>query len=286
MPDLPQLSVSGYRITARVAQGGAGMIYKAMRAPNKPARAIKILHPHLMGNASAVSAFRNEYDIAADLRHPGILRYHACGMHEGAPYILMDFFPSITMNVMIHDAKTHRLHERIHPLLIKSAEALAFLHENAILHRDIKPGNILLGEDDTIRVIDFSIATPLRGKGSLVGRLMKNIRKGKVAGTPSYMAPEQIRGEDLTPATDVYAFGVTLFEMATRRVPFIGSSQQEVLNAAVHEPPPTLRSLNPAVSKPFDKLVMRMLAKKPADRVPNLEAFLGEFQSMPIFEHA
>lgn len=260
------------------------MIYKAMRAPSKPARAIKILHPHLAGNAGAVSAFRNEYEIAAALRHPGLLRYHVLGMHEGSPYIVMDFFPSITMNAMIRDPQTHRLHKRIRAVLVQSAEAIGFLHTNGILHRDIKPDNILVGDDDTIRIIDFSIATFLNGKGSLVGRLMKSVRKGKVAGTPSYMAPEQIRGETLTPATDVYAFGVTLYEMATRRVPFTGSSQQEVLNAAVHEQPPTLRSLNPAVSKPFDQLVLRMMAKKPEDRIPDMESFLKEFKSIPIFE--
>lgn len=273
--------IAGHRLLSRIAAGGAGTIWKAVGRDKSTFRAVKILNPNLVESPDAVADFEKEYELGQNLTHKGLLKYYDKGeMVDGAPYILMEYFPGLTFKSYAAQNNGEDLRENIETIIENIARALIYIHKQGIIHRDIKPDNILVSETGEIRLIDFSIA--VKQKPSLWTRLTTS-KKKKAAGTPSYMAPEQIRNESVLPATDLYSFGVTIFEILTGELPFVGNDQNETLNLHLQKTPALVSHKNPAVSMGLDKLVDSMLAKSPQARPNDAAIFLSRFRTEGVY---
>jgi serine/threonine protein kinase len=192
----------------------------------------------------------------------------------------MDLFPSYHLKLPIARPSVYPMPiAQLHRIMEQSASALAYMHDHGWVHRDIKPENILVNKTGEVRVIDYALALkPYTG----LKKLLK--RNAPVQGTPSYMAPEQIRGEPPTPSADIYSFGITCYELACGRPPFRGDSQNELLNKHIKDRPAPLTAHNKAISPEFNDLILKMLAKKPADRLSSLHEFLSRFARIRIFK--
>src|SRR5436853_1345903 len=176
----------------------------------------------------------------------------------------MEFFPAGSLSLRIKRKDDQFLRDKAQEILKQTATALAFMNAKGWVHRDIKPNNLLVNSAGEVRIIDFALAQRIE-KPSFLGKIFRRLRKPSVAGTRSYMSPEQIRGEPLDGRADIYSFGATAFEIVTYRPPFRGASQQELLQKQIIEKPPHPQIFNKDVSDQFGELILRMLAKKRED---------------------
>ena len=229
--------------------------------------AIKVLKPQYAGEESFEARFRSEASMAAKLRHPNIIRILAVGRQEEAVYFVMDYLPNVL------DDRLKTMGTLPEPLLIRMgmdvAAALAFAHREGVIHRDVKTDNILFDEHGNAVVADFGIARAVSGYVEKTGTNM-------VVGTPQYFSPEQARGQVLDGRADIYSLGVTLFKAATGVLPFQGEDWYEIARQHVEEPPPRPRSLNPAISRTTERVILRCLEKSPDDRYPSGDALYSE----------
>ncbi|MEK7867571.1 MAG: protein kinase [Planctomycetota bacterium] len=247
-------TLSGYRITEKIRDGGASTVWKAEGSGRLVA--IKVISEEWNADASKRKAFQLEGELTKRLRHPAILAVHAYTPGPPRPYIVMEFFPSENLKFVLKN-RAATLDGKKLDVLRQAAEALAYLHSQGYVHRDVKPENFLVDAQGRVRLIDFSIALKAgeRPAGS-----------GKTEGTPTYMAPEQIRGEAVDGRADAYAFGVVVFEVMAGRPPFAGTSLQAVMEDHLKKPAPPLRSVAASAPPELDTLVRGLLQKKREDR--------------------
>ncbi len=252
-----------YLVRERLGEGGDATVYRAEDRHLRRTVAIKFLRPELRADPTFVARFEREARSAAQLNHPHIVPVYDYGEAAGTYYLVMEYLAGGDLRA--------RLRQGALPLAValrlaaEVAEALGAAHALGIVHRDIKPANILLTDDDHAKVTDFGIAKILA-----VPALTAT---AALLGTPHYHAPEQASGDPITPATDVYALGVVLFEMLAGQRPFEGESFVQVAMQHLHVPPPALEALNPAVPPAVAALVARALAKDPAARFTDGAAF-------------
>jgi serine/threonine protein kinase len=253
--------IPGYELLAEVARGGMGVVYKARQKSLGRIVALKMILPGTLATASAVQRFRQEAQSAAALDHPGIVPVHEVGEHQGHHYYTMSFIegPSLSAWVRAHGVPPVREALRI---TRAAAEAVEHAHQRGILHRDLKPDNILLDAGGRVRITDFGLSKHL-GEG-----LPELTRSGQVLGTPHYMAPEQALGKQasLGPATDVYALGGVLYFLLTGRTPFAAESVAEMLCKVVHDVPDAPRTNVPSVPDAVEAVCLRCLEKDPGRR--------------------
>ncbi len=280
--DLTGKQLGKYRLVSRVAQGGAGMVYKARTAALKFPLAVKILHAELANEKKNIISMEKEFALCKTLRNTRLLKYFDLGKHENRPYIVMEYFDSFPLSKVIRDReKARQLQARAHTIVQHMAEAVIYMHLQGVIHRDIKADNFLYNEEtNDIKLIDFS--TAVNAKRGIISLL--DFRKPSVVGTPSYMAPEQIKCRRPAITSDIYSFGAMLFEIFAGRPPFVGESQNEVMTKILKSVPPKLSKFNPDVSPAFEGLVKNMLAKNPEQRPHSMEHFLSSFSRMPIFK--
>jgi len=264
-----------FEIERHVADGGMGSIFRARDHRTNKRVAIKVLHD--LGAQDRVRFFR-EARLLAEIRHPRIVSYISIGLIEGEPYLVLEWLEG-------HDLKTHlEQHGRLPTptalrILRGLAEALRATHARGVLHRDLKPTNVFLrgGSPDAVLLIDFGIAS---GPGGF-----RITRTGMVVGTPEYMAPEQTeRAPRLGPETDIYAAGCVLFESLTGRPPFVASSVAALFSLIRLQDAPRLGDFIAGAPPELEALVARMLAKKPADRIPSADALLRALDSLSAYE--
>lgn len=252
-----------YTLEHRLGAGGMADVWRAEDAElNRPV-ALKVLHENFARDTEFVERFRREASAAAGLHHPNLVAVFDRGEVEDTYYIAMEYVDGSSLRDLINRGIT--IEEAIEVTRQVLAGA-AFAHGRGIVHRDLKPLNVLIDREGRIRVTDFGIA---RAGGSEI------TRTGSVMGTAQYLSPEQAQGMDVTPAADIYSIGVMLFEMLTGRVPFDGSSAVAVAMKQVSEPPPVPSSINPAVSPALDAVVLKALAKDPADRYASAAEMLA-----------
>jgi eukaryotic-like serine/threonine-protein kinase len=277
-PRVGQILQGRYRILARVASGGMGVVYRGERLELGRAVAIKFLHGWVAEDPNTQKRFRLEAQAMSQLSHPCCVSIIDFGVEGTAPFMVMDFITGETLGSRVHAGG---------PLPVKQAlgivrqvlAGLAHAHAKGIVHRDIKPDNIVLTEatglGDQVRILDFGLAR-LRDTAT-------NLTQGMPVGTPSYMAPEQIRGEEVDARTDIYSVGVLLFELLTGQKPFNAERAAAVMLQHQESPPPALGSLLPGAgfSQRLEELVGKAMAKKPEDRFQSAAEFAAALEALP-----
>jgi tRNA A-37 threonylcarbamoyl transferase component Bud32 len=254
---LPQ--ISGYEVEAVLGLGGMGVVYKARQLRlNRPV-ALKMLLAGAYAGPGERERFRREAEAVAGLRHPNVVQVYDVGDADGRPFFTMELMEGGSLAQQL--AGTPQPARQAAALLAKVAGAVEAAHQSGVVHRDLKPGNVLLAADGTPKVSDFGLARRLDTEGGLT-------RTGAALGTPSYMAPEQARGDKgaVGPAADVYALGTVLYELLTGRPPFRAETEAEtVLQVLSQEPVPPSR-LNAKVPRDLETICLKCLRKEPRKR--------------------
>lgn len=255
-PDLIGTTLGPFRLERLLGEGGFAWVFLGREADGTPV-AVKVLKPRYAGDPQFETRFRNEGQTAAKLEHPNIIRIRAVGKDGRNVYFGMDYYPE---SLGARLAREGPLPEgEIVRIARDIVRALGFAHTQGIIHRDLKPDNVLLREDGTAVLTDFGIARAVSGYNSSTGHNM-------TIGTPQYLSPEQAQGRPLDHRVDFYALGVTLYKAATGEVPFNATDWFELARMHVEDPPPGLRKKRPDISKRFERVVVKCLAKHPDDR--------------------
>jgi hypothetical protein len=268
-PQLPLGPWGEYDSIERHGEGGMGVVYKAHHKRLNRFEAVKLLRGGIVSSSRAVERFLFEAEATAALEHPHIVPVYGVGEIDGIPYFAMKWIDGGELTARTRELQANPNH--IATLTAKVARAVHHAHCQGILHRDLKPSNVLLDADGEPHVTDFGLAkqlTPTEGSPRPDLTLT-----GVTLGTPSYMSPEQARGDKrVTIAADVYGLGGILYELLTSRPPFGGSSQPEVICKVVTEPPVPPRAVNPSVNKDLEAICLKCLEKDPGRRYPSAEA--------------
>jgi serine/threonine-protein kinase len=251
-----------YELRALLGVGGMARVYTAFDHILEREVALKVLHTSLH-QIDAAERFRREAQILASLRHPNIVHVYDYGQHDDLSFIVAHLLPGPTLEYELAAlaAQGCRMAQAsVHQILLQLADVLDYAHSRKLIHRDLKPSNIIRNERGDVVVTDFGIAKALNAP------LTKTL-PGWVLGTPAYLSPEQARGSrSLSPASDIYALGVILFELLTGQVPFNDPRPMEVLLGHIQQAPPSPRSLRPALPSSVEHVVLQALAKEPALR--------------------
>jgi hypothetical protein len=267
-PDVPM--VPGFEIESTLGRGGMGVVYKAKQLGLNRTVALKMLIAGPFADPSLRARFLLEAESVAALEHPHIIRVYAFGERAGHPYLVMEFLPGGTLADRIKKIGPLPSKEAT-ALLVKLAEAVAHAHSRGVVHRDIKPLNVLLTAEGEPRLTDFGLAK--------VGRTGQNLSvTGQVLGTPAYMAPEQAAGKvrEVGTAADVYALGAVLYDVLTGRPPFEGDSVAVTLQKVLTEEPQRPRRLNAAISPDLETICLKCLEKDPMKRYPTAQALADD----------
>jgi predicted Ser/Thr protein kinase len=271
-PSEPGPLVNGrYRLLDKVGAGGMAEVWRAQDTALGRTVALKILRPQYSADPEFLARFRQEARAAANLAHPNIVNVFDIGEADDRHYIVMEYVDGADLKELIRGAAPFAV-ERALNLATQIAAAVGHAHRAGIVHRDLKPQNILVSGDGRVKVTDFGIARAMAA-ASLT-------ETGVVLGTAHYLAPEQAAGRPVTPATDVYALGVVMYEMLTGRTPFDADTSVAVAMQHLHDTPPPLQQLNPRVPDSVAAVINRALAKDPARRFTDANAMVGALRTV------
>jgi serine/threonine protein kinase/tetratricopeptide (TPR) repeat protein len=256
---LPGRTVESYRIIARVGGGAMGEVYKAHDAKLDRDVALKLLPLGAASNPDRLRRFHAEARAASSLNHPNILVIHDFGALDGRPFIISEFVDGETLRQRLQRAAVP-VREAV-GIAIQIANALMAAHARGIVHRDIKPDNVMLRPDRYVKVVDFGLAKLFAepAAGSMIATL--GTQAGVLLGTPHYMSPEQAEGKEVDGRSDLFSLGVILFELTTGARPFTGDSHLSVLSSILRDTPTSLTELNPALPPDLERIVRHCLAK-------------------------
>jgi serine/threonine protein kinase/tetratricopeptide (TPR) repeat protein/TolB-like protein len=260
-----------YRIEALLGQGGMGRVYKAYDKDLDRTVAIKVVRDGAIGESDALKRFKQELVLASKISHKNILRIHDMGDVGGLRFISMAYVEGQDLQHIIRDNPKMPL-ERIFNFSRQIAEALAAAHAEGVVHRDLKPQNLLVDKNDQIFVCDFGLAKSF--EEGAIGMT----RTGAFLGTPRYMSPEQVEGKPADGRADLYAFGLILYEMVIGDVPFTGESTLKVMYQRIQEKPKSPKLLRPDLPNWLVKIIMRCLERDPNDRYQNAYEILADLQ--------
>ena len=267
-------TLGDYKILRVLGRGGMGVVYRAEQVSIHRAVALKVLAPNLAHERTLVKRFLREGRIAAKIEHANVATVYDVGEEEGIHFILMEYVRGKTLAQVI--AEEGRL-EILRSLRVAEeiANALSAAHKLGIIHRDIKPDNIMLGTNRELKVMDFGLA---RAQSSTTNLTVT----GDTLGTPRYMSPEQVRNDELTPQSDLYSLAVILFEMLTGKVPFTADSSFGLMMKTVKEPFPLIRKYHRAIPKRIERMVKKLAEKYPGDRYESAEVLAAELKKLQI----
>jgi Tol biopolymer transport system component len=257
-----------YQILEELGQGGMAVVYKAWQSSLRRNVAIKVMLPHLLTDREFVQRFQQEAVVAANLNHPNIVTIYEVSQHEGYFFIVMEYVEGWSLEQLILSEGALGLERGVH-ILRQVADALDFAHQRQFVHRDIKPANILLTPEKKVVISDFGIAKALKGSGATANLTAT----GTIIGSPAYMSPEQIIGQDVDYRTDLYSLGLVAYEMFSGRAPF-GGGTTAILYAQVNTPPPSIGEVQPDLPPHAVTALGRMLAKQPSERYQTASVFV------------
>ncbi len=259
----PRVFSERYELSHLIARGGMAEVYRAHdRLLDRPV-ALKVLFPELSVDRSFVDRFKREARAAANLSHPNIVPVFDWGEDGGTYFIVMEFIDGRPLSSILRSAGPLSA-ERTADIGAHVAAALGYAHKHLVVHRDVKPGNVLITDDGQVKVTDFGIARAINTEESLT-------QTGAVMGTATYFSPEQAEGIGVDARSDIYSLGVVLFEMVTGRPPFLGESPVAVASKHVRDSPPAPRELNPTIPATFEAIILKSMAKDPAHRYQTAE---------------
>ncbi|HMK08647.1 MAG TPA: protein kinase [Anaerolineales bacterium] len=276
MSDLAGATLGRYQVIARLGRGGMADVYKGFQPSLDRYVAIKVLNPSMVEEAEFIQRFEREAKSVARLRHPNIVQVFDSDHQGDIYYMVMEFLDGPTLKAALEEV--HRRHEEM-PLQVAMrivsdvGGALGYAHEMGVVHRDVKPANIMLDRSGRVILTDFGVAKMLTGT--------KVTATGTVLGTPAYMSPEQGMGEPGDARSDIYSLGVVLYELVTGRLPYDADTPLAVLLKHAHDPLPLPRTVNPALPEEIERILLKALAKSPADRYQNVQSMLNDIAGLP-----
>jgi len=258
-----------------IRAGNSTTIWEAIRTGEPGKRfALKVLIDRFKKDREQIEQLRNEAEVGKDLKHPYVITIYEFNSKFDLPFISMQLFNARNLK-QEHRERPDVLGNNLEEIVSKCAQGIQHLHEKGWIHCDMKPDNFLVDENANVKLIDFSIA-----RKALTGIKGYFSRPKKLQGTRSYMAPEQIRRLNVTPATDIYGLGCVIFEMLANKPPFTGTSPDEVLNRHLKSAVPSIQAYNNTVSDRFADLLVRMLSKKPEKRPQTMSDFIAEYKTL------
>jgi len=261
-----------YRIESEIGEGGMGKVYKAYDSDLDRTVALKLVRPELAKDASSLQRFKQELLLASRISHRNILRIHDLGDVGGVKFISMAYIQGMDLHELI--SKMGKLQiERVVNIAKQLAGALEAAHREGVVHRDLKPRNVLITVEDHVYVSDFGLAKSLDAETTAM------TRAGEVLGTPRYMSPEQAESKPADHRSDLYSLGVILYEMATGEVPFSGESSLQVMFQHVQQPPKDPRLVNPEIPEYLGSIILKCLEKDPALRYQSATELLQDLES-------
>ncbi len=263
-------NVGAYRIIEQLGQGGMATVFKAYHASLDRYVALKVLHPAFGEDASFEARFKREARVVAKLEHPNIVPIYDYAEHENRPYLVMKFIEGDTLKARLDQGPLTS--NEILKIVDAVGAALAYAHKQNVLHRDIKPSNVLVARDGQVYLADFGLARIAQlGESTLSGDM--------IIGTPQYISPEQAMGvKDLDERTDIYSFGVMLYEMVVGKVPFNADTPFSIIHDHIYSPLPLPRKVNPDVTEQVERVLLKALAKDRLDRYATVDQMVSAFK--------
>ena len=276
-------TLSHYEVKQELSRGGMGVVYRALDTKLDREVALKILPPELMADEARKRRFVQEAKAAAAIHHPNIATIHEIDEVDGVHFIVMELIEGEKLTELL--ARQRLAPSRVLELAAEIAEGLSKAHEKGVVHRDLKPGNLMITEDSHIKIINFGLAKllqPLRspsGDGSEAETgLRGETDPGQIMGTVSYMSPERARGETVDSRSDIFSFGILLYEMLSGRLPFHGKTGTDTLSAILRDPTPRLPELEHAPE--LQHVINRCLAKEADERYQTAKDLLAELRHL------
>jgi serine/threonine protein kinase len=266
-----ELLAGRYELQAVVGSGGMSSVYRARDTVLERTVAIKILHEHFSGDPAYVERFRREARALAQLNHPNIVTVIDRGEYEGRQFIVFEHVEGDNLKELIEREGQLPVDQAL-GLVHQVARGLAFAHEHGVVHRDVKPHNVLIDEDGVAKVTDFGIARSLEPADGLT-------ETGTLLGTSEYIAPEQASGHRVDDRSDQYSLAAVLYELLAGEPPYTGQNFMAVALKHLQDPVPSVRDVRPDVSPRLDAIVARALAKRPEDRFPSTDAFMAALEA-------
>ncbi len=259
-------------IEEKLGEGGMGIVYLARhKVLNKPV-AIKILRSNLPTDTNGVGRFVREGRAAASLDHPAIVNVYDAGNQKGVYYIVMQYVEGDSLSARLEREYKLPIDEAIEIFQV-AAEGIEHAHSKGIIHRDIKPDNILLGNDGNVKIVDFGLARMLEYDGNLS-------QTGAVVGSPTFMSPEQALGKKTDTRADIYSLGATLYQMVTGEPPFRARGFMEAIWKIVKEAPPAAHQVNPEISVEFSRYIHSLMRKNSRNRVQSIDEALDRMTAL------
>jgi serine/threonine-protein kinase len=268
----PGTQIGSYEVIAPLGNGGMGQVYKVRHLISHRAEAMKVVLSGSAGRPEVTERFLREIRVLANLSHPNIAALHTAFHHEDQLIMVMEYVEGMSLGDRLSRGVTL---EYSFKYVRQVLSALQYAHSQGVIHRDIKPSNIMIANDGQVKLLDFGLAlmsTPdprLTSSGSLLGSV-------------HYISPEQIRGEALDARSDLYAFGVTMYELITGKLPIQGNSFPEIIRGHLQRSPASPSAINPAIPSALSGIVMRLLAKDRSDRFQNATDVLNALDSVQI----
>lgn len=262
-------NVGPYKIMEEVGHGGMATVYKAHHASLDRYVAIKVMDAAMSSEHDFIERFRREARVIARLDNPHIVPVYDFDELNGQPYLVLKFIDGLTLGQRMKSSPLSMLD--VLELVTAVGSGLQYAHNQRILHRDIKPSNVLVAKEGSIYLTDFGLARMVEGNSSLTG--------DTIVGTPHYISPEQaLNAEKLDERTDIYSFGVMIYEMVTGRVPFDADTAFSVIEDHIYTPPPPPSTIRPELSLEVEDVILKALAKKSTDRYENVSDMVKAFK--------
>jgi predicted ATPase/DNA-binding winged helix-turn-helix (wHTH) protein len=282
----PHSVASHYRIIEKLGGGGMGIVYKALDLRLERYVALKFLPDNLVNDLRALERFRREALAASALNHANICTVYDIGEQDGRPFLAMEFIEGATLHVHMNGASLPI--EEILSLGIQIADALDAAHAESIIHRDIKPANIFVTKRGQAKVLEFGLAKLMNKNGRAKGAIESPHSSleepisivGVISGTPSYMSPEQIRGDDLDARADVFSMGLLLYEMATGQKAFPGGTGGVIIEAILNRPPAAVRNVNPNIAVELEAIINKAIEKNKEQRYQSAAELRSDLQML------
>ena len=275
----PGTRLGRYEIRTHIGTGGMGEVYLAQDVELERILALKILPAEFASDAGRMRRFIQEARAASGLNHPNILTIYEIN-HEGTtPFIATEYIDGLTLRKRIKGGPVPVMEAL--DTAIQIASALGAAHQAGIVHRDVKPENVMLRKDGYVKVLDFGLARPTeRHEVSMEAATLVNTEIGMIVGTASYMSPEQARGQRVDPRSDIFSLGMVIYEMLAGRSPFIGATNSDIVASILKEDPPRLTDLSPDIPSELERVVNRALTKDKDQRYQTAGELLSDLKRL------